>query len=1230
MSMTCSKTWLGVLGVLTMACVILPAAWANTKTGDEIAWTYTIVNGEASLGSGSYKSTAVPQSTTGDITIPATLNGLRVTSIGRLAFYNCHGLTSITVPDGVTVVGDLAFSGCDGLTNMTIGAGVTNIGYAAFNHCRGLSSVTIPDSVTGLGYYAFYNCSHLERVTIGEGLTSIGYNGFYGCSSLTNIVVASRNPAYSSLNGVLFSRDQTSLTAYPEGRQGGYAIPDSVTHIGEYAFSGCSGLTGVTMPNGLLDIGRWAFSSCSGLADITVPNGVTSIGEDAFRHCNGLTNVVIGAGVTNIGLTSFVGCTRLPAFDVADENQAFASRDGVMFSRDGSTLVCCPGGKAGVCSIPDGVESIGPYALAWCAKLKSVSVPSSLQSVGDYAFFYCSAMDTLFMPLAWEGKSLTNAHIRANCRIIYGTRGRENVAGTGWEYFVREGEATVVAADGRGEVAIPERLGGCPVTGISPYAFAGCEGLTGVDIPAGVTDIGSHAFFGCGALAEVVLPDSVTNIGSHAFCGCAELGGVEIPDGVAEIGDYAFSGCKGLREVVLPDTVRRIGKFAFHDCTGLTGVAIGSGVEEIGAYAFAKCGGLAGVTIPGNVKSIGECAFFRCTGLAELVLREGVERIGSLAFSGCDGLASAMVPASVAELGDNPFAGCKGLMEMAVAPGSGGYAGQDGVLFSKDGTVLVGVPAGRGGVYVLPDGVEELGAHAFDGCAGLTALEVGGGNACFASRDGALFSKDMTRLLVCPAGKAGAFAVPGGVRRIEDRAFAGCRGLTRILIPESVEGMGTNAFDRCDGLVALFVPTAWEGARDGNQTLKGARIRAGWKILHGTLESETVDGVEWHWFTEDEGAVVLPGDYGAHAVIPTALGGRPVTRIGDYAFHGCGELESVAIPGGVTEVGDYAFYGCEGLERVALPDSVRSVGKWAFGGCKGLKNVDLPDGVIHIGDRAFFGCSGLPEAVIPDSVGRIGVNAFYGNSALTTLDVGSNNATYASQEGVLFSKDMEKLLWCPDGKTGSYTIPGSVKTLAYRAFGDCAGLTAGTVPESVERIGRNSFYGCRGLAVLYVPASWEGEPQWLDMLVRAKLPPECRIVYLNDNPEETTSSTPVPVPFEWLEENAREILEENGGDYEAAAGATASNGLAVWECYLAGLDPECEDAAFMSKMAFVDGKSVVTWEPDLNEGGTKTNRAYRVWGKKDPMDEDWTDTTDVEDLEAEGWRIFRVGVELAE
>jgi BspA type Leucine rich repeat region (6 copies) len=128
---------------------------------------------------------------------------------------------------------------------------------------------------------------------------------------LTNFSVEAANPAYSSLNGVLFDKAQTTLIAFPLGRGGSYVIPNSVTHIVDRAFSGCTGLTNVIIGNSVTNIGGSAFSGCTNLTSATIPNSVTSIGVGAFHFCRGLTNVIIGNSVTSIGGSAFSGCTRL-------------------------------------------------------------------------------------------------------------------------------------------------------------------------------------------------------------------------------------------------------------------------------------------------------------------------------------------------------------------------------------------------------------------------------------------------------------------------------------------------------------------------------------------------------------------------------------------------------------------------------------------------------------------------------------------------------------------------------------------------------------------------------------------------------------------------------------------------------------------------------------------------------------------------------------------------------
>ena len=192
----------------------------------------------------------------------------------------------------------------------------TTIGNLAFKECTGLTSVSIPNSVTSIGNAAFLSCTGLTSVTIPNSVTSIGINAFGGCTGLTAIDVDENNTAYSSINGVLFNKSKTELVRYPGGKQGAYTILNSVTSIVRSAFNGCTGLTSVTIGNSVTSIGINAFYGCTGFTSVTIGNSVTSIGNQAFGECTGLTSVSIPNSVTSIGDWAFVECTGLTSITV--------------------------------------------------------------------------------------------------------------------------------------------------------------------------------------------------------------------------------------------------------------------------------------------------------------------------------------------------------------------------------------------------------------------------------------------------------------------------------------------------------------------------------------------------------------------------------------------------------------------------------------------------------------------------------------------------------------------------------------------------------------------------------------------------------------------------------------------------------------------------------------------------------------------------------------------------
>jgi len=252
--------------ILTLTLVASLFAGLLTVSLSAAEGDFTIENGVLTKYNG----------TGGDVTIPDS-----VTYIGDGAFYRRGVLTGVTTPASATNIGDDAFSSRT-LTGVTIPSSVTGIGDYAFCGCTGLTSIIIPDSVTSISNWAFENCTGLTSVSIGNSVTYIGGGAFYNCTGLTNINVDENNPVYSSIDGVLYNKNQTELVICPEGKGGEYIVPNSVTGISDNAFLNCTELTCVKIPAGVKTIGKFAFAYCWKLTDITIPASVTSIGDSVF------------------------------------------------------------------------------------------------------------------------------------------------------------------------------------------------------------------------------------------------------------------------------------------------------------------------------------------------------------------------------------------------------------------------------------------------------------------------------------------------------------------------------------------------------------------------------------------------------------------------------------------------------------------------------------------------------------------------------------------------------------------------------------------------------------------------------------------------------------------------------------------------------------------------------------------------------------------------------------
>lgn len=294
------------------------------------------------------------------------------------------------------------------------------------------------------------------------------------------------------------------------------------------------------------------------------------------------------------------------------------------------------------------------------------------------------------------------------------------------------------------------------ILSIGRYAFSGCKNLKKISIPVSVEIIGLAAFSGSG-IESIHLPANLKTISTAAFSGCTNLKSVEFPAGLTKIENMAFEK-SGLIRMELPDTVTTMGSGVFSECPNLEFVKLPRNLEVIEMSMFKKCAKLQSVVFPENVKVIGRWAFMWCDELQNFTLPESVETIGLQAFIDCESLTEVTIPAKVTKIEQNSFSGCGKLRAIYVAEGNQAYQSVDGVLMTKDGTMV----------------------H------------------------------------TCPGAKEGTFVIPNGVTTIASLAFFDCQNLKRLVIPATLTTINERGFDSCDNLLSFY----FSGAAPEEELLK--------------------------------------------------------------------------------------------------------------------------------------------------------------------------------------------------------------------------------------------------------------------------------------------------------------------------------------------------------------------------------------------------------------------------
>ena len=1037
--------------------------------------------------------------------------------------------------------------------------------------------------VTSIGEGTFSNCSGLTSVTIPDSVTTIASNAFAHCNGLTSVTVPQ------------VVCDQGLASVFPASYQllTNVTIETTVTRIGYNAFYGCYSLADLTIPNCVTNIERGAFSGCSGLTSVMLPESVTTIGSSAFSDCIGLTSVTIPNSVENIGSSAFSGCSGLASVHIHD----LATWSALSFSGGfpNPHRLFLNGEEVTDLVIPEGATSIGEGPFSCCIGLKSVSMPRSVTNIGQRAFCECTNLLELELSSG--------------------------------------------------------------LTSIGANAFFGCCSLEALNIPPSVGRIGDNAFMGCSALSSLSIGSGVRCIGNQAFSGCTSLETVTLPKHVSSIGKGVFSNCTSLTSVLIFGNVETTGVSSdysspFYACSNLKSLVFGTNVTTIGNYLCCGLNNLTSVVIPSGVTNIGNRAFYECMSLNSLKFPKGLLFIGTRSLSGCASLTSLVIPSTVTYIGSYTFENCQSLATLYVPASWEGTDKLDRAM----------VPSTCEIVYGDAGGQEESGGTEIIGEVSWT-YAVSNSEACIVH-----VSPTEGELIVPPA--LGGYLVVG----IEDGAFSGCSELAALTIPDSVTSVGADVFAGCDGLNELHVPAWWTGT----DILANASVPATCEIVYGEddLNAESINGVTWFYIASDDMVTIMdvfpaPEDL----IIPAMIDGLPVERIGCsafaenhalksatlpesvthigwYAFQGCSALETVTILGDVmddwkkdgespflgcsslntvrfgknmTKIGNYMFDQCSALQSLIIPDGITNIGNRAFGYSSSLTSLELGQGLVRIGDATFRTCTSLKSVTIPNSVTTIGAHAFYQCSRLEEVTVGSG------------TRGLSQAAFRDCNSLKSVTLPDGLERIGSEVFYNCTALSTLRIPASVTNIWSKVFYGCTSLETLWIPASWEGT----DMLAKAAVPDSCTICYYVSNAgENKTTTTPVPVPHSWLEENAASLLDASTNDYETVASGPAANDLLVWECYVADLNPMDENATFkMKSISFENGQPVVKWDPDLNEEG-RTDRMYRVWARSslevpepegEGTEDGWKDVTGQEaSWVTNGWRFFRVSVEMAE
>lgn len=545
------------------------------------------------------------------------------------------------------------------------------------------------------------------------------------------------------------------------------------------------------------------------------------------------------------------------------------------------------------------------------------------------------------------------------------------------------------------------------VTYIADHAFSGTYAKS-ASLPSTVTEIGSAAFSGCRLLESIDIPDSVTKIGSSVFSVCTNLKNVSLPENLKKIPQYAFNGCTKLETITIPPSVDTIRGTAFFDCKELKTLTFSATTSYIASSAFQNCSSLEAVYFGGtianwcNIYFGSESANPLYPSAASLYLNG--EKLGSkvtldpkttalreYVFAGFEFMEEIVFPSSITSISNQAFQDCTNLKEIDLSE-------VKTVQFKAflNCTSLEKITFGKA--------LREIGREAFSNCTGIKEFSVSEENNYFSNdRNGVLFNKDKTELLIYPAGsQTESYTVPSSVKTIKSYSFSNCANLRKIVIPDGVETIESYAFEKAQALSDITIGDTVSFI--GNFAFYKSYYyndKANWDngfLYIGNnliLANTKVIPSECVLYSKTR---LIAQDAFLKSEITSLYMHDNVRYINDNAFRSNVLLAKIRFSNNLAEIGSTAFCGCEALTEIEIPATVKSIGSNAFSSCKSLERITLSEGLESIGENAFSYLPAVKSVRIPSTVKSVSPLAFT-KSGITDIYYNNTKAEWKRATG---------------------------------------------------------------------------------------------------------------------------------------------------------------------------------------------------------------------------------------